>query len=200
MHHTRSGLILAYHGCDKSVADKVIKNNGSLKKSSNDYDWLGHGIYFWENSYSRALDYAKELKASGRSTSINKPAVIGAVLDLGHCLNLLDYENLNLVKKAYSALKVVTEASTSSLPENKGGTDLLKRHLDCAVLEFLHKIREGIDLHDFDSVRGMFTEGKELYPNAGFKAKNHIQLCIRNPNCIKGYFNPLEPNNNFPLV
>ncbi|HYE54151.1 MAG TPA: hypothetical protein VD996_04880 [Chitinophagaceae bacterium] len=24
----------------------------------------------------------------------------------------------------------------------------------------------------------------------GFHEKNHIQLCIRNPNCIKGYFLP----------
>jgi hypothetical protein len=42
----------------------------------------------------------------------------------------------------------------------------------------------------FDSVRGVFFEGEDLYQNAGFKSKNHIQIAIRNPNCIKGYFIP----------
>ncbi len=28
-------------------------------------------------------------------------------------------------------------------------------------------------------------------PTAGFYTKNHIQLCVRNPDCIKGYFRPL---------
>jgi hypothetical protein len=50
----------------------------------------------------------------------------------------------------------------------------------------------------FDSVRGVFVEGKELYPSAGFREKNHIQLCIRNPNCIKGYFHPQEISLDYP--
>ena len=199
MHHTRAGLILAYHGCDKSVADKVIKNKGSLKASSNDYDWLGHGVYFWENSYSRALDYAHELKTR-KSSSIKTPAVIGAVIDLGNCLNLLDFENLKLVKETYETLKELTNEFKLPLPQNTGGTDLLKRYLDCAVIEFLHNVRGGSDLQDFDSVKGMFSEGRELYPKAGFRAKSHIQLCIKNPNCIKGYFDPRQPDKKYALV
>lgn len=46
----------------------------------------------------------------------------------------------------------------------------------------------------FDSIRGVFTEGKAIYPKAGFVEKTHIQLCIINPNCIKGYFAPLSYN------
>ena len=52
----------------------------------------------------------------------------------------------------------------------------------------------------FDSIRGVFFEGDELYPGAGFKEKDHIQICIRNPNCIKGYFLPRELIGNFPKV
>ena len=52
----------------------------------------------------------------------------------------------------------------------------------------------------FDSVRGVFWEGKELYKNAGFREKDHIQICIRNPNCIKGYFLPRELDNAFNKV
>jgi hypothetical protein len=52
----------------------------------------------------------------------------------------------------------------------------------------------------FDSVRGVFWEGRELYPNAGFREKDHIQICIRNPNCIKGFFYPREINDKFQIV
>jgi hypothetical protein len=51
----------------------------------------------------------------------------------------------------------------------------------------------------FDSVGGVFVEGKELYPSAGFREKNHIQLCIRNPNCIKGYFHLQEISPGYPI-
>ena len=49
----------------------------------------------------------------------------------------------------------------------------------------------------YDSVRGVFWEGHEIYPNAGFSEKNHIQICVCNPNCIKGYFLPRKLNNTF---
>ena len=51
---------------------------------------------------------------------------------------------------------------------------------------------------DYDSVRGVFWEGKPLYPNAGFAEKNHIQICVCNPNCIKGYFLPRGIDEQFP--
>jgi hypothetical protein len=97
MYSTRSGLVLAFHGCDRSVANAVINSKIQLKESENDYDWLGHGIYFWENSPSRAFEYANYLhKNPGRAKHpVKEPAVIGAVINLGFCLDLLDYENLN---------------------------------------------------------------------------------------------------------
>jgi len=42
----------------------------------------------------------------------------------------------------------------------------------------------------FDSTRGVFTEGGPIFPGAGILEKSHIQICIRNPNCIKGFFLP----------
>ena len=98
MYSTRSGLILGFHGCDKSIVEDVLTGKINLKKSENNYDWLGHCIYFWENSPSRALEYAKSLKKYPQRSKnpINEPAVIGAIIDLGYCLDLTDYENLSL--------------------------------------------------------------------------------------------------------
>ena len=44
-------LTIGFHGCKQETYDNVIKHNQPLNKSMNRYDWLGNGIYFWENSY-----------------------------------------------------------------------------------------------------------------------------------------------------
>jgi hypothetical protein len=72
--------------------------------------------------------------------------------------------------------------------------------LDCAVIQTLHEVREKSKLPPFDSVRGVFWEGSPLYPNAGFREKDHIQICIRNPNCVKGYFLPRDEDPKFNKI
>jgi hypothetical protein len=44
----------------------------------------------------------------------------------------------------------------------------------------------------YETVRGAFWEGGELYPTSGFGRKNHIQIAVRAPHCIKGYFRPID--------
>ena len=39
-----------------------------------------------------------------------------------------------------------------------------------------------------DTLKGVFTEGKPVYPGAGFNEKTHIQIVVRNHRCIKGVF------------
>ena len=59
MYTKRAGLVLGFHGCDKSVRDKVISDSDvALEPSNNDYDWLGGGVYFWENNLIRASNFA----------------------------------------------------------------------------------------------------------------------------------------------
>jgi hypothetical protein len=106
---------------------------------------------------------------------------------------LLDYKNLAFIKFGYSMLERTLSASKTPMPQNKSDDgDLTLRELDCAAIESLHKSISDDNEKEFDSVRGVFWEGKKLYPNAGFREKNHIQICVRNIDCIKGYFLPLK--------
>lgn len=188
MYTSRTGLILGFHGADKSIVDKVLSGEEDLKASENSYDWLGNGIYFWDNSPSRALQWAQELSKRPGS-KIKEPAVVGAILDLGYCLDLLDYKNLSAVKAGFELLSSIN----ASLPKNTGrSSDLLLRNLDCAVIETVHHYNKIMGDESFDSVRGVFWEGGELYPGGFFKEKDHIQICVRNIDCIKGYFLPLD--------
>lgn len=206
-------IVFGFHGCDQAVTDKVLKENQPLRSSQESYDWLGHGIYFWEGSASRALDWAKA------RDDIEKPSVIGAVINLGNCLDLLDDRCIRQLATTHKILKEELKAIGESLPENSvtdGNGFSFKRELDCRVVMRLHQLNNEeianslglsstsgrnnirkIQTHpDFiDSVRGMFPEGDPLYKNAGFRMANHIQLCIVNPNCILGYFTPKTSNN-----
>ena len=199
MYNSLPNFILGFHGCDKSVYQKVIIDKEMLTLSENEYDWLGHGIYFWESNPQRAYEFAEEQKKRGK---IEEVAVIGAIIDLGYCLNLIESKSLQIVKSGYELLKDSINNVGEELPKNKNvgsNTDLLLRNLDCAVIEMVHTCNKEIDERQYDSVRGLFLEGNSLYPNAGFREKNHIQICVRNPNCIKGYFNPLDPISEYDI-
>ena len=127
---------------------------------------------------------------------MNRPAVIGAIIDPGLCLNLLESSALAQLKQAYEIIELIEDP----IPQNIG-TDLRARYLDCAVIEMIHQLREpGTGalakfkpvVPAYDTVRGAFFEGDALYPHAGFKEKSHVQICVRNPDCIKGYFRVIE--------
>ena len=197
----RSQLVLGFHGCDANLAEQVVLGKTMLKESDHDYDWLGHGIYFWENNEDRAEQWAKENSKLAYS-SIKTPGVLGAYLDLGNCLDLTDSGSLQLLKIPYETLKKSVSLAGLEMPVNKDpltvrSKDRILRKLDCAVINTLHKLTQEAELPAFDSVRGVFWEGGELYPGAGFREKNHIQIAIVNPNCIKGFFLPRDVDNKY---
>jgi hypothetical protein len=182
------GLITVFHGCDKSVRDKIVSSEiEHIRHSKADWEWLGAGQYFWENSYEMALDWAHYIKRHPMPNSRNpilEPSVIGAIVDLKNCLDFLDVKHLQLLKTSYNIIK-----DSPTLPKNSL-TNPAVRKLDYYVIENIHRYIESDGLPQFDSVRSVFVEGELTYPTAGFKDKNHIQICIRNSDCIKGYFIP----------
>jgi hypothetical protein len=197
MYDILPSFVLGFHGCDHAVAEKIFAGESRLQPSENDYDWLGHGVYFWENNPQRALEYARQLHKNPKQSrqQIKSPAVIGAVVDLGLCLNLLDSQFIQMLKESYAELVALHEVARTRLPVNRSvgeSRDLLLRPLDCAVIECLHHIRTKQEKHSFDSIRGAFVEGEPVYPGAGVHEFNHIQICVRNPRCIKGYFRVLS--------
>lgn len=203
MYNARPNLPLGFHGCDSDVADKLIHSPNRILKSEKPFDWLGHGMYFWENNIARAYEWSKDKERRGE---IKKAAVVGAVLTLDNCLDLIDSGSIGLLESYFGLFKAELERAGKKLPENLDSShdpykDKLRRELDCAVIEYLHsKIEQEINLKfqeqgyseikPFDSVRGFFTEGGPAFPGSAIQQKNHAQICIRNANCIKGFFKP----------
>jgi hypothetical protein len=185
LHTLSPSFVLGYHGCDAKVAEALLQGK-PFRASTNVYDWLGHGIYFWENNPLRGLKYARKLKEKpiGR-TNIKNPYVIGAVIDLGLCLDLTTATGVEQVGIAHKKLVQLVKKAEGDLPENFADG---RHKLDCAVLQALHGMREESGERPIDTVKGLFIEGDKIYPTAEFHKETHIQICVRNPDCIIGVF------------
>lgn len=208
MYDSRSNLVIGFHGCEEETANALLTNPDIIKESTAPYDWLGHGMYFWENNQQRALQWAKAKFHSGQ---VKKPAVIGAVIQLGYCCDLLD-SRYTAILKHYSTIMVEWYGILDiNLPENRDPSksiskDKVVRELDCTLIEFMHseiltqykkdiEERDKSDLKLFDSTRGVFIEGDRVLQGSEIYERSHIQICVRNPNCVLGFFLPRKEIN-----
>jgi hypothetical protein len=176
---------------------KAVSGQTHLLKSDKKFDWLGPGTYFWESDPVRALEWAQWKAKKG---DYSNPFVIGAVIDLRNCLDLLARENLEIVRWAHGSFVQIQTAGGLPVPVNKSpiGEDedeRVLRFLDCAVLSHLHSMLENApetnrSLEPFDTVRGMFTEGGPLYNGSAFRIRTRVQIAVRNINNILGFFIP----------
>jgi hypothetical protein len=180
-------IVIGYHGCRADFARELLlgaKPVRDWKPSTNDWDWLGHGIYFWEHSPERALRWAQE---QGQRHGY-APGVVGAVIQLGRCFDLLNEAITQLLAQTYQVLAQVFADKKAPLPQNRG-PGLKVRELDCLVMnDCLRRLLvKGVE---YDTVRGAFLEGDPVYPGAGFSREGHVQVAVRNPACLLGVFLP----------
>lgn len=167
----------------------MLNGKMPLNPSDNKWDWLGGGIYFWEQNPGHALKYAMD-SANGKQKNkipIKTPFVIGAIIELGNCLNLVEPTSLDVLRQAHAGMKEAYQNSGEPLPVNKKAN----RELDCAVIKYLHETRKRSGDKPFDTIRSAFHEGDLLYEGSNHTARLHIEICVINPEMIKGYFLPM---------
>ena len=188
MPHHQPFQITGFHSCDRDIGLKVLNGVIDLKPSTNSWDWLGQGIYFWEQNPKRALEYAKESsqKIQFNKIPIKTPFVLGAIIELGNCLNLIEPESLSILKEAYKGLKSYCKEAGKKMPENEENN----RRLDCAVIRYVHQSRIIKSEKPYDTIRCAFPEGDAVYPGTTLTSRGHIQVCVLNDRLIRAYFLP----------
>ena len=177
-------IVIGYHGCKARFANDLLvgrKPIATWRQSQNAYDWLGSGIYFWEHSPTRALHWAEE-QFRGRAS------VVGAVIQLGYCFDLLNEEFPPLLGKSFQKIDSSYRSSGKQLPQNHGREKKL-RALDCAVINDCISNLESLG-REFDTVRGAFLEGEPAFAGTTISTETHIQIAVRNIDCILGIFRP----------
>ena len=180
-------VIVGYHGCTEGFAKDLLAGKKPIsdwQPSMNDWDWLGNGIYFWEHAPARALRWARERFRTPRQ----RPAVVGAYIQLGRCFDLLDEPITALLGETYEGLARITMELGGALPQNRGREGKL-RELDCLIINSCVDELRDAGTH-YDTVRGAFLEGLPAFPGAGFSRESHIQVAVRNCACILGVFRP----------
>lgn len=127
--------------------------------------------------------------------NVKNPTVVGAIIHLGNCFDLLDRKATKLLSEVYPDFLELMRKQGKELPKNESlnpdDRDFLLRRLDCSVLNWaLGNLDQNHDNPAYDSVRSLFQEDEPAFVGSAIKLKSHIQIAVRNPSCILGYFRP----------
>ncbi|MBW4620578.1 MAG: hypothetical protein KME17_14640 [Cyanosarcina radialis HA8281-LM2] len=166
--------VYGYHGTSQAQAASILKNG--FQSSDNDYDWLGTGVYFFQDAPIRAREWA-------RKRHPENPAVICALIRLENCIDLLDINWFPQLKNVYNLFVQQYESTDRPLP--KQNPDRSKAHrLDCAFFNFTIQLLSSQG-QAIAGIRAVFVEGKQIFPNSAIFDLAHVQIVIKNPNLIQ---------------
>ncbi len=186
-------IVLGYHGCPADRIDSLTFIRGLIAgtnrveewlPSSNEYDWLGGGIYFWEFGPRRARQWAGE-----------DGEVVGALIQLGNCFDLTDPGCERVLRKTYDKIASTFADEKKPMPTNEaagGFARKLDRLIVDQAMSFTDSATNG---RGFQSVRSAFEEGDEAFPGSKLRTQTHIQIAVRDFSCILGVFRPNFGNN-----
>lgn len=188
--------VVGYHGTGLTTALKIVNRVEGFRWSRQDFDWLGHGIYFWEYAPEQALNFArlrqKRLKQKQNPTAedarrANEPlAVVASMIRLGFCFDLLEPENVRYLLEIFAEYKETMDLAEAPLPKNTRKY----RRLDCAVFEYAYKfLNEAGPNTPVDTARGVYvpTSGdRRVWSGSWISRDTHIQLCVRTPSNLLG--------------
>jgi hypothetical protein len=166
--------VLGYHGTSRAKANSILANG--FKVSDNDYDWLGKGVYFFQDAPIRAMQWA-----TGQHPQ--QPAVIRALIRLDNCIDLLDIKWFPPLRIVYNSFREQYRLANRPLPQQNPQHSKAHR-LDCEFFnyttEMLH--RRG---QDVEVIRAVFVEGENIFPNSAIFDLAHVQIAVTNIDLIE---------------
>jgi hypothetical protein len=185
--HVEPRRVVGYHGCRRDLARALVTGRLSAvewQASQNDYDWLGAGVYFWEEALGRAWQWARERFG-------DDGAVVAVEIELGRCLDLGDTRYTGLLQAAYEGAAQAYALRGEPLPQN-GGRDFKLRRLDRLVVDRLtNNADRGAGVF-FQTVRCPFEEGPAVYPGGMIRSQSHVQVVVRDRACIGSPIYPVD--------
>ena len=158
--------IVAYHGTTAAAADRLV-DGGEFTPSSKIYEWLGKGVYFWEYAPRQAWWWTKELRRNSR------PAVVGAMIRLGNCLDLLDPANVSSLKEVYD--DIIPKWRSQGIPILRNV--LSRRSLDRAILNWVYNQSDSTST-PIETCRGVYVpaNSRRIWPGSWIHDEAHIQI------------------------
>lgn len=159
--------VYGYHGTSQTAAALIV--HGTFLPSNNRYDWLGDGIYFWEEAPERAWEWARQVYG-------DDAAVVASRLLLDSCMDLAERHWQEFLAEVYRSFAHERKQRGRAVPRqrpNSGSHPLDRVIINRAVVTLA---QQGIVIR---VVRSPFREGKRLYPWSALYSHQHVQIAVR---------------------
>lgn len=171
-------VVVGYHGTTEAHAREIM-NRAYPIHNRREVDWLGDGLYFWQDAPHRALWWANRRVAYERGEYPERgpqsPAVLQVEVDFTNALDFLD--RTPAIERLLRAAHRLLASTSPSMPANA-----VDRHaLDCAVINVAverQAMETGILHH---CVRGIFISENPspYYPGSALLKEAHVQFSVR---------------------
>ena len=166
----RATTVIGFHGTTQPLADQILARTYPLLRRRTT-DWLGDGLYFWQDAPYRALWWAER-----RATRTGQPpAVIRAVVDLDGAIDLLDRSPL--VEALLSlAFRIARQRAPTALRNARDN-----HALDCAVINTSVEYRLNLFGVAHRVVRGVFVNDRPhpYFAGSALLKEAHVQFAVR---------------------
>jgi len=163
--------VVGYHGTSGAAAARILESGFTV--SRNEWDWLGDGVYFFQDAPIRAREWALRFHP-------DDPAVLRSDIRLEDCMDLLDIRWTQVLAEAYDHFLRLWKTTGLPLPAQRGGA----HRLDRSVINYMVATlaTEGTTIR---AVRGAFAEGEPIFPDSAIFARAHIQIAVRDTSLIE---------------
>src|SRR5690606_573814 len=111
-------------------------------------------------------------------------AILGSMIRLGFCFDLLDPYNVDELKSFHNRYVEAAVAAGQKVEDNANH----RKFLDCKVFQYAFAAIEAEEKQGVDSARAVYvpTHGTRVWKRSWISKYAHIQICVRNPDCILG--------------
>jgi hypothetical protein len=165
--------VYGFHGTSIEAASSILE--GGFRSSRNEYDWLGDGVYFFQDAPTRAWEWATALFGA-------EAAVVGARIrcDPNEWMDLLDIRWATTLADVHDAFLAELKRSDLPLPRQTTGA----HRLDRAVINYAVGILEQQQVI-IRAVRAAFAEGASVFPGSALFDRAHVQIAVRDMTLIE---------------
>lgn len=175
--------LTGYHATTKDRGQEILKNGFNISKSQNDnYEWLGDGVYFWDDDYYAVQWNMIDLEKKNKDKSIE---------------NLNEYTIIKSDIKVNKLKLFEISSPEGSFIYNDFKNKLKNKFIENGCEKYVEELMKSSDkfwinlledngfFNDFDVVTAIYKneKSKEKYKD-NVVLNTQKQICVKNIKCI----------------
>lgn len=174
MNYAMTHDVVGYHGTNSNLVESIVAD--SFRKSENDDEWLGHGVYFFVEGIScpitNAGEWAKNQAFSRKGNRYDRYTVLEAV---ARCNRLLDATTVEGLQAFEEVRQKILEKHDEHFVKGR-----VIQNDNCVMWNLVARLM-GLDavIHNL-YIKNRMQRIKQVQSNV----PNTTVLCVKNPDSI----------------